>query len=540
VSASSEQNVVTLLAGAAAACGSRSALTLQDAAGHETSITFAQLWDAVDRTSTGLRSIGFAPGDRAILMVPMSIDLYVALLAVVKCGAIAVFVDPWVSRQQLAAFATFAKARSWIGIPKSHLLRLITPDLRKIPLTITTGRRWFGWGGRFTLKELQSHHAEGAIHPVDKSDTAMITFTGGSSGLPKGVNRTHGFLTAQHAALQAEFPQQQTDIDMPMFPVFALNNLARGIPSIIPAMDFRRVDEVDGAIIAAQIERQGVTTCTASPPFIDRLADYQGTHPPARALRRILTGGAPVSDRQLQRWSKTWPNTEIVVVYGSTEAEPVAHVHAAERLQLAGASKKADGYCIGSPSERVRLRVIKIERGPIALDAHGWKPWELPQGEAGEIVVSGEHVAESYFQNAEATAENKIKDADGAIWHRMGDTAYIDAEGRVWLVGRVHSTIRRAGQVVHPQIVEQVAAGDTEPALRVAAVGVADPSLGERVVVVVESSAGESVLQEVRRRLQEAGLPVDEVCLADRPLPLDPRHRSKIDYHALRAELQQR
>jgi acyl-CoA synthetase (AMP-forming)/AMP-acid ligase II len=478
-------------------------------------------------------------GERVILMIPMSIDLYVALLAVLKSGAIAVFVDPWVGRRQIAAFASFAKATAWIGVPKSHLLRLSDSSLRKIPLTATTGRRWFGLGGRFTMDDLQQQPGNQHVAKVAADDTAMITFTSGSSGLPKGVNRTHGFLSAQHAALQHEFSQSDDDVDMPMFPVFALNNLARGIPSIIPTMDFRHVDQVDGRIIANQMRRNEATTCTASPPFLDRLAEYQQGNPSqGKSLRRILTGGAPVTDRQLEAWRETWPATELIVVYGSTEAEPVGHIDAGERLALhPAAGRKAAGYCIGKTSQLVRLRVVRIHNGPISLDEGGWEAWELSPGQVGELVVSGKHVAQSYFQNPTATAENKLIDADGTVWHRMGDTGYVDTERFIWLVGRVHSTIYRDGRAVHPQLVEQAGAAASAAIVRIAAVGLPDSSLGERVVVIVETTAGEEILAQVRDSIEEAELPVDEVRIAAIALPLDPRHRSKIDYPALHEHL---
>ncbi len=532
----SEQNVVRYLAQAATRCGSRTALVLQDATGNENSVTFAELWERVDRTSVGLRQRGLQPGDRAIIMIPMSIDLYTLMLAILKCAAIAVFVDPWVGRKQIAAFARYAEASAWIGIPKSQLLRLLDSSLRKIPLTVTTGSSWLGLASRYTLEELQQQPGDDQIAAVDSGDTAMITFTSGSSGLPKGVNRTHGFLSAQHEALQQEFPQTDVDIDMPMFPVFALNNLARGIPSIIPAMDFRHVDRVDGSVIAEQLVRNCVTTCTASPPFLDRLAEHERGSPSRRiSLRRILTGGAPVTDGQLKKWREVWPNTQVIVAYGSTEAEPVARIDADERVSLQS-SRTAAGYCIGKPSELVRLRIVRIHDGSISLDGDGWKSWELPRGEAGEIIVSGDHVAQSYFQNPEATSENKILDADNAVWHRMGDTGYIDEQGHVWLVGRVHSTIHRAGRAVHPQLVEQAGAGN-DSNLRVAAVGLPDDELGQRVVAVVETTDNHDVLTTVRQRIETARLPVDEVRLARNPLPLDPRHRSKIDYSALRENL---
>ena len=104
-------------------------------------MSFADLWERVDRVSVGLARAGLRPGARTVLMVPMSIELYVVMLAVLKLGAVGVFVDPWIGRKQIAAFSAFAAPAAWIGIAKSHLLRLRHGELRRIPLAITTGTR---------------------------------------------------------------------------------------------------------------------------------------------------------------------------------------------------------------------------------------------------------------------------------------------------------------------------------------------------------------------------------------------------------------
>lgn len=532
MSADPRLNVLSVLRDVAARVPDRPSLVM----GTE-KVTFARLWERIDRASVGLRRLGLGPGERAIVMIPMSIDLYVALLAILKNGAVAVFVDPWIGWRQIAAFAAFAEPRAYAGIPKSHLLRLFSGGLRSIPLTITTGRRLGPWPARRTLAELESAPGDGYVHAVEADDPALITFTSGSSGEPKGANRTHRFLLAQHRALAAEFPAESADVDMPMFPVFALNNLASGVPSVVPEMDFRRVDQVDGAVLLRQMKTHGVTTCTASPPFFDRLtAEVERTgHPPAGpALRRILTGGAPVSDAQLAAWRRALPETEILVVYGSTEAEPVAHLTAEERLSARSALR---GFCVGHPSERVRTRVIRIQEGPVELGETGWEEWELPPGEIGELVVAGEHVCRDYYRNPGAVRENKIAEgsAGGSVWHRMGDTGYFDAEGRFWIAGRVHSTIRRGEALIHPQLVEQAARGEDPRVWRVAAVGLPDPELGERVVLVVETEA--EIRGEIEARLRAAGVTVDEIRLTREPLPVDPRHNSKIDYGRLRSAL---
>ena len=541
-SSSEDHNVLSVLRRVAGRFPERPALVMEDG-----SATFGELGSRIGRAAAGLRRLGLAAGDRAVVMIPMSIDLYVAMLAVLAMGAVAVFVDPWIGRRQIAAFAAFAEPRAWLGIPRSHLLRLLDSRLRAIPFTVTTGRRLGSLPARRSLAELEEAPADPAdnpadidVQPVAPDDPALITFTSGSSGEPKGANRTHRFLLAQHEALAAEFPAREGDVDMPMFPVFALNNLASGVPSVVPAMDFRRVDRIDAARVLAQMRRHGVATCTASPPFFDRLAAEVERRPGSfPALRRILTGGAPVSNAQLRTWRRTFPETEILVVYGSTEAEPVAHLTAEERLAAVNPERPlTPGFCAGMPSDRVETKIVRIQSGPIELGPGGWTDWDLTTGEIGELIVSGDHVCRDYYRNPEAVRENKIVDGD-RVWHRMGDTGSFDREGRFWLAGRVHSTIRRGGELVHPQLVEQAAAGEDPRLRRVAAVGLPDPELGERVVVVIETEEA-GIEPDVTERLAAAGFTADQILLTGEPLPVDPRHNSKIDYGRLRERLRGR
>ncbi|TVS09647.1 MAG: hypothetical protein EA424_26695, partial [Planctomycetaceae bacterium] len=350
--------------------------------------------------------------------------------------------------------------------------------------------------------------------PESPDAPALITFTSGSSGTPKGANRTHGFLAAQYAALCAEYTYDPADVDMPMFPVFALRNLADGIPSVIPDVDFRRIHETKGDRVLRQIARHGVRTCTASPPFVDQLAAASQSAGRDPGLRRILTGGAPVSNGMLQRWHAAFPNTAITVVYGSTEAEPVASITLHERLACEG-----EGFCAGRPVDAVRARIIRIEIGPINFQ--NWEALAPQDGRIGELIVSGNHVCRDYFRNPDAFQENKIIDAEGVCWHRMGDTGYMDADGRFWLTGRVHTTIVRQGQLFHAQLIEAQIAPLMPGAVRVAALGRDD-----RLIVVVQGQPA----PDAKERFRAAGIPVDEVRFTRKALPLDPRHRSKIDY----------
>ncbi len=534
-----DQNVASLIAGVASRDPDKPALVFEMRGRSET-ISFAALWLDATTVATSLQRLGLRPGDRVIVMIPMSIDLYVCLLAVIKLGAVVVFVDPWMGARQIARFSEFAEPTAFIGIGKSHLLRWSSRKLREIKISITNGFRVGPFFARYSLEKLKQGAPDSEVTAVTPDQTALITFTGGASGTPKGANRTHRFLLSQHLALKHEFPYKPDDVDMPMFPVFALNNLVTGITSVVPEMDFRNVAEVDGGRILGQMIHHNVSTCTASPPLLDSLVDalqYAPAEVKARfRLRRALTGGAPVSDDQLVRWSSNFRTqagpTEVIVAYGSTEAEPVGHIGAAERIELASMGR---GYCTGHPVKLIQTGIVPITKGPIDVVSEHLRDLWLAPGQIGELIVAGDHVCRDYYKNKNATQENKLVDERGTVWHRMGDTGYFDEEGRFWLVGRVHSTIIRRGRQVHPQLVEQIAKSACADIVQVAAIGCPHGELGEAVIVLVavEPSRVEisaEIESSVRNRLMEMSQPCDQVVVTGAKLPVDPRHNSKIDY----------
>ncbi len=502
-------NITARLDDAAARNPDRPALVFKDSR-----VSFSDLQRRVSQCASALTRLGLKPGERVIIMIPMSPELYIALLGVIRCGAVAVFVDSWIPMRQIAAFSAFAEPSGFIGIPKSHLLRLLNPTLARIRISVSTGPVALGIPARHTLRTIAAMPADVGPTAVLPDDPALITFTSGSSGIPKGANRTHAFLNAQYEALCHELDYHDHDVDMPMFPVFALRNLAAGITSVIPDMDFRNVSNVNPDTLNQQIQNHGVTLVTASPPLIDQLATLDT--PPA--IRKILTGGAPVSTKQLETWHAVFPDTAIDIIYGSTEAEPVAHLSSHERL----ATENEEGFCCGKPTRLLKTRIIEIRKGritPEELDAV-----TLPLGETGELLVSGKHVCRDYFNNPAAVQENKIQEPDGTCWHRMGDTGYFDEEERFFLTGRVHSTIMRNGKILHAQLVEAAVAKRVPQATRIAAM-----EQDGKLLVVIQGP----VIPH-----PEQSIDADRILFTNKDLPLDPRHQSKIDYALLRERVE--
>jgi len=526
-------NIVHYLRDSARRSPDRLALIMPKKNGEER-CTFAELWERIDRFSTALKAKGCQPGERLILMIPMSVDLYVVMLGIIKMGAVAVFVDPWVGIRRINAFAAFAEPIGCVAQTKAHLLRLFSRRLRNLPITISTRSRPWPLTARDSLPSMLSRlSGDGEIFDPEPDTTALITFTSGSGGIPKGADRSHHFLKSQYLALKREFPVRDSDIDMPMFPIFALANLASGVTSVIPKMDFRQVSRVEADKIIQQQHRHRVTTCTASPPFFDRIAaDVIEGKAEAPCMRRILTGGGPVTEEQLRRWVSAFPDTRIEIVYGSTEAEPVAHISARLRLEISGDTKGMErGYCVGVPVLSTRLIAIRKEGIPSPPD---WEALAVGMDGIGELLVSGDHVCRGYFRNPAATAEHKLIENEGTVWHRMGDTGYFDSEGRFRLVGCVHSTIVRAGEFHHAQLIEELAHRMVSGVQQAAAIGIPDAKLGERLVLVIRTENHTIRPEELRENLCSKGIPIDEVILTTSPLPVDPRHNTKINSAELR------
>src|SRR5262249_10316218 len=120
--------------------------------------------------------------------------------------------------------------------------------------------------------------------------------------------------------------------------------------------------------------------------------------------------------------------------YGATEALPIADIGSDELLgETSPLTAEGKGVCVGRPVEGMHVRIIRISDAPLPEWGDGL---EVPQGEVGEVVVQGPVVTRAYHSRPDQTALHKIRDAQGGLWHRMGDLGYLDGQGRLWFCGR--------------------------------------------------------------------------------------------------------
>jgi len=495
--------------------------------GRERSLTFGELYNEVTRLAALLESHGIARGAGVLIFQPMSAELYVFLLALFRLGAVGLFVDPSAGRDHIERCCRMCPPKAFFGTSRSHLLRLISPEIRGVPLHF--GTCWLP--GSVNVASCRVRTCNN-IATVDDDGPALITFTSGSAGIPKAAVRTHHFLQAQHRALAASLRLTPETLDLTTLPIFVLANLASGVASVLPNADMSEPGACNPVPIIKQIERHQVDSTAGSPAFVERLADECiRTSRSLVSLKKVLLGGAPVFPRVLEHARKAFPNALITAVYGSTEAEPMAKLtfDSISEEDFA-AMRNGRGLLVGTPVGSLQLQVISDHGGkPIGrITASEFAGMNVPIGHPGEIVVSGEHVLAGYL-HGEGESETKF-DVDAVRWHRTGDLGYFDSGGRVWLLGRGSAKIEDRRGTLYSLTVECAAQHDPRVA-RAALVEIRD----QRVLVLQPRNGYKLDTESYKRQLAWASL--DRlVTLAH--IPVDKRHNAKIDYGNLKVLLQ--
>ncbi len=486
------------------------------------SISFRELDRAAGSAAGDLARAGVRPGMRALVFSPMSIALYTTMIALFRLRVTAVFVDS-AGRERLNRCIARVRPGAFVAVPRAHWLRLVSPAIRAIPIKAAIG------GGVPGAAAIARRVSDGAasVEPCDPDTPAIITFTSGSTGEPKAAVRTHGFLIAQHRALVESLELAPGDIDLCTLPIFLLANLASGVTSVIPDADLRAPGAIDPAPVAAQIRAMRPTRTVASPAFVARLIDHAVRHgADLGTFRRIYTGGAPIFPGMLDAIAEVAPNASVVAVYGSTEAEPIAKI---DRRDIStddrAAMTRGAGLLAGGTAPSIQLRILPDRWGtPVG-------PWTvadlervaLGPDQAGEIVVTGEHVLSGYL-DGRGDEETKIKVGE-QVWHRTGDAGYLDAQGRLWLLGRCSSKANDSAGVLYPLAVE-CAAGAVPGVGRTAFVMHRD----QRILAVEVHGDAPAVRAELMDRL--AWTRVADIVIVPR-IPVDRRHNAKVDYPEL-------
>lgn len=462
---------------------------------------------------------GIKKGDGVLILVPMSFELYTTLLALFRLGAVAIFIDPQSSEAHIAACVQKYPIKAFVGIQKAHLLRLKHQSIRQIPIQISVGFMPFSYNFKHFLNQ---KNLTLPFISVQSEDPALITFTSGSTGQPKAAVRTHGFLVKQYEVLAQNMLFSEGVVDISTLPIFILANLAAGMHSVIPNVNLLKPSHVSGEDLLLDIIHYKAQRIGGSPVLINKLVPAI-THLKDKStisLTHVYMGGGPVYPKDLKTVQNLLPHTQVIGLYGSTEAEPISHVKSEEYSDTQiNQTQMARGLFVGTPISQIDIKIISSENATFHMDS--LTQIECLPGQRGEIIVQGEHVLKGYL-NQEGDSENKIHVKE-QIWHRTGDAGYFDENGNLWLLGRYSQRIHYQGTILYPFAIEA--------------------SLYEKGFITA------LIMHKNMPYLVVENATLDEALLANfgtlktmqiEKIPRDKRHNAKVDYQALKALIEKK
>src|SRR5919108_1118703 len=455
-------NIADLLSQSAAEHPDRVAIKVEDS-----ELSYAALDEASARVAGLLRAKGVEPGDRVGIMLPNVAYFPVCYYGALRAGAAIVPMNPLLKDREVAfylgdsdakvvfAWHQFAEAAHGGAEQTGADCVLVEP-------------------GEFEALLGRCDPApDVAEREVD--DTAVILYTSGTTGKPKGAELTHHNLLRNVEVSVGLFGLDDRAVTLGALPFFhsfgqtcALNATISvgGLLTLIPRFDGGKALEI--------IERDRVTVFEGVPTMYAAMLNHpRADETDTSTLQVCVSGGAAMPVEVMRAFEEKF-GCQVLEGYGLSETSPVASFNRRDRERKPGS--------IGLPVDGVEMRVIDEDGN------------EVPQGDVGEVAIRGHNVMKGYWRREEATAE--AIDADG--WFKTGDMAKVDEDGYFFIVDRKKELVIRGGFNIYPREIEEVLY--EHPAVREAAViGVPHDQLGEEVAAAVALKSGAAATPEQLR-----------------------------------------
>jgi len=444
-------------------------------------MTYAELNAKATQVAAGLQAMGIRAGDHVALSCPNIPWFPIAYFGILKAGAAVVPLNVLLKPREIAYHLKDSEAKAILAfegtaeLPIGAMCREGAAQAATPHVIILPG------DASIPVFAEQPRDAAG-FHPPrrDPHDTAVILYTSGTTGQPKGAELTHGNMVTNAVtchdmfkpAFDAGTGQDVTLITLPLFHSTA--QTAQMNAALYGGFRLVLLARFDAGAVLDAFAREQVGLWIGVPTMYWALLDHarsSGTDVSgaAASLRLCASGGAPMPVELLREFEKAF-NVRILEGYGLSETAPVVSFNQLQRPSKPGT--------VGLPIFGVDVRCVDEHDTP------------LPPGERGEVVVRGPNVMKGYYGRPEATAEAKR-----GGWFRTGDIGQFDADGYLSIVDRKKDLILRGGFNVYPREIEEVLM--THPAVAMAAViGVPDPRLGEEVKAVIVRRPGAVVTVE--------------------------------------------
>jgi long-chain acyl-CoA synthetase len=460
-------NLSSLLERTAADQPDRPAIRLDDFV-----LSYAELREAAGRMSTLLAEAGVEPGDRVGIMLPNVPAFPIAFFGALAAGAVVVPMNPLFKSREIAYYLSDSGAKVLIAWhTAAGEAAKGAADAGAGVLVAETA----------DLAELIAEHAPATeVSDRGDEDDAVILYTSGTTGQPKGAQLTHNNMTRNaEVVVRTLLRNSPDDVTMGCLPLFHVFGLTCGLNATVAAGGtLTLLPRFDGGKALEIIQRDQVTIFEGVPTMYAAMLHCPDGDPAQTAtLRTCISGGASLPLEILREYEEKF-GCVILEGYGLSETSPVASFNLPDRERKPGS--------IGVPVEGVQMRLIDEQGQPSG------------EGEIGEIAIKGHNVMKGYLGKPEATAE-AITDG----WFRTGDLAKVDDDGYFYIVDRKKDLIIRGGYNVYPREIEEVL--HEHPAVaEVAVIGIPHPDLGEEIgAAVALKPDGSATPDELRAFVRE-------------------------------------
>jgi len=437
-------------------------------------VTWAELRHRVAALAGALSRRGVGSGDRVMILMLNRTEFVESVLAANMLGAIAVPINFRLTPAEIAFLVEDCEAR--ILITESVLaavaagVRNITPVLETIVVAGDAGDE-----GLLPYEDLVNESGDPA-QPVDvpNDSPALIMYTSGTTGRPKGAVLTHTNLTGQTMSGLYTHGVAADDvgfIGVPFFHIAGVGNLLTGMLMGQPTV-IHPLGAFDPGHLLDVLAAEKVTGIFLVPAQWQAVCNEQQANPRDVRLRVISWGAAPASDTLLRQMSETFPGSQILAAFGQTEMSPVT-------CMLLGEDAIRKRGSVGKVIPTVAARVVDEDMNEVAI------------GEVGEIVYRAPTLMSGYWNNPQATAE-----AFAGGWFHSGDLVRMDEDGYVWVVDRKKDMIISGGENIYCAEVENVLASHPE-IVEVAVIGRPHEKWGEVPIAVAAITQNDLRLEDL-------------------------------------------
>lgn len=432
--------------------------------------TNVEMAGAAERFASALAGLGVAPGDRVGVMMPNVPEINAVYGGVFRCGAVNLPMMFLLAPPEIRHILEDSGAAAIVTSPEFYANVATAIDgLERPPLVIVAGEPVPDGALAYTAL-LDAAQPSFPIVPRDGDDLAVVMYTSGTTGRPKGVMLTHAnilFNSENSAKVVATRDGDTSIVCLPLAHLFGLGTVVLGSLFKIKGVLLRWFT-ADGFFDA--VDRYRPNSTAVVPTMLTyMLSDPRFDATDWSSLRFVVAGAAPLPVEVAREFEKR-TGARVLEGYGLTETSPVVSVMRID-------DPPRPGSC-GRPVPGIEVAILDDDGRP------------LPSGETGEVCVRGPNVMKGYFNMAEATAET-IRDG----WLHSGDMGHFDEDGYLFITERKKDLIIRGGFNIYPRDVEEVVYG--HPAVQdCGVVGVPDPALGEQVVAYVVLRPGATAAED--------------------------------------------